>query len=150
MQIWLGKHQHGVFGTGGEEIFWWRTYSPPIWLLDGTSLDPGTTGLKTRDLMGIPPSALNHKLLAALDDCTQNPNRTVGLVAPWSSTELDSWRDINVKRSRQLEFEEVWRWERHLNLDDLDVGGEGVWGTLARVVGRRGLVVWRVGRRCQI
>ena len=58
--------------------------------------------------------------------------------------ELDKqWAD------RDIVLEEVWRWSRHLNLDDLDVAGEGVWGTVRRVVGRRGLVVRRVRRVCQ-
>ena len=58
--------------------------------------------------------------------------------------ELDEqWTD------RDIVMEEVWRWSRHLNLDDLDVGREGVWGTVRRVVGRRGLVVRRVRRVCQ-
>lgn len=76
-----------------------------------------------------------------------------GLVAPASSVELDAWREGEREGRKEGGFvlEEVWRYERHLNLDDLDVGGEGgegVWGTVKRVVGRRGLVVWRVGRRC--
>lgn len=74
----------------------------------------------------------------------------LGLVAPASSVELNAWKEGGREGAKEGGFtlEEVWRYERHLNLDDLDVGGEGVWGTVRRVVGRRGLVVWRVGRRC--
>lgn len=44
--------------------------------------------------------------------------------------------------------EEIWRYDQHLNLDDLDVGEEGVISTLKRVVGRRGLVIWKLRKIC--
>ena len=48
-------------------------------------------------------------------------------------------------------MEEVKRWNNHLNLDDLDFGGDGgVWNEIWRVVGRRGLVLWRVERDCLV
>ena len=94
--------------------------------------------------MGIPFPDLQSRINIALGpQC--NSNKTIGLVAPWSSLEFD---DERMWRDRGLVLEEVWRWDRHLNLDDLDVGGEGVWGTVRRVVGRRGLVLWRVGSVC--
>ncbi len=133
-QSWLG-HQKDLT-PHMPEVIWWRTYSPPIWLMDHNPIT-------TTDLMGIPFSELQSRVDAAVGpQC--NTNRSIGLVAPWSSTELDSqWAD------RDLVMEEVWRWRRHLNLDDLDIGREGVWGTVRRVVGRRGLVVRRVRRVCQ-
>ena len=94
--------------------------------------------------MGLPFPDLQSRIDTALGpEC--NYNKTIGLVAPWSSLEFD---DERMWRGRGLVLEEVWRWDRHLNLDDLDVGGEGVVGTVRRVVGRRGLVLWRVGRVC--
>ena len=134
-QSWLG-HQKPLSPHHMPEVIWWRTYSPPIWLLDHNPIT-------TTDLMGIPFPDLQSRVDTALGpQC--NTNRSIGLVAPWSSTELDEqWTD------RDIVMEEVWRWSRHLNLDDLDVGGEGVWGTVRRVVGRRGLVVRRVRRVCQ-
>ena len=35
-----------------------------------------------------------------------------------------------------------------IGLDDLEFGDDGVWPTLERVIGRRGLIVWRVSRDC--
>lgn len=146
-QIWLGQRQqqNGVFAAG-EEVFWWRTYSPPIWLLDGNGLAEGKS-LRTVDMMGIEALALRTQILNSLGNCGEG--KTAALVAPWSSTEIDKWRaSANAGEENELELREMWRYERHLNLDDLDIGGEGFWGTLRRVVGRRGLVVWKVGRRC--
>ena len=78
--------------------------------------------------------------------------QALGLVAPASSTEFDPWTggkwNLRARRVGSLRFEELWRYRRHLNLDDLDIGEEGIEGTLKRVVGRRGLVVWSVKRTC--
>lgn len=67
-------------------------------------------------------------------------------MAPLSSLAVKEWQ---YKSRVKLEWKEVWRYRRHLNLDDLDFAGPG--GPVAevrRVVGRRGLGVWTVGRRC--
>ena len=44
----------------------------------------------------------------------------------------------------------VATFRRHVNLDDLDFGDDGVVETLKRVVGRRGLGLWRVERICEV
>ncbi|KAF2404607.1 putative alpha 1,2-mannosyltransferase Smp3 [Trichodelitschia bisporula] len=133
MQLHLGK-QDGI-----QHAFWWKTYSPPIWLLNGKNEEIVTT-----DLMGIP----GDEMLATLrgnTDCYRDDG--VYLVAPGSATFLDPY--INASNRSEISLEEKWRFNRHLNLDDLDFGEDGVWPTLARVLGRRGLVLWRVERRCE-
>ena len=136
-QIWLGQQRE--LGASMQEVLWWRTYSPPIWLLDHNPIH-------TTDLMGIPFAALQTRVETALgSEC--NTNKSIGLVAPGSSLEIDTWIAESAK-DRTFAFEEIWRYSRHLNLDDLDVGEEGVWGTLRRVVGRRGLIVWKIEKIC--
>lgn len=95
-----------------QEVMWWRTYSPPVWLLDHNPI-------RTTDLMGMPFIEMQNKIDTALGkEC--NTNKSIGLVAPFSSTELDvSWAE------KDLVLEEIWRYGRHLNLDDLDFGEEG-------------------------
>lgn len=135
-QIWLGQQRH----AGVDRALWWRTYSPPVWLLDGTEM-------QVTDLMGMPFEAMKARLDADVGGCN-GPG--VALVAPRSSTELDPWTrgpDPGIGEGG-LVFEEVWRYTKHVGLDDLDVPREGVWGSLTRVIGRRGLSVWRVRRRC--
>ncbi len=134
-QIWLGQQK--ALTANLSEVLWWRTYSPPIWLLDHNPL-------QTTDLMGIPFSALQRHVKTSLGPAC-DPYKSIGLVAPYSSVELDATLGAD---EEELEFEEMWRYNRHLNLDDMDFSRDGVWGTLTRVVGRRGLVVWRVKRRC--
>lgn len=75
---------------------------------------------------------------------------SVGLVAPRSSIELDHWTagGNTTGRGGELVFEQVWTYTAHVGLDDVDFPGEGVRGTLERVLGRRGLTVWRVRRIC--
>lgn len=132
-QIWLGEQQNLEL----TEVLWWRTYSPPVWLLGGNNLN-------TTDLMGMRFEKLNDVLESTVKDCG---NMGVGLVAPESSMELDVWKDSG--GDERFTLEELWRYTNHLNLDDLDVGEEGALGTLTRVVGRRGLVLWRVVRKCE-
>lgn len=67
------------------------------------------------------------------------------LIAPLSAIFLDT--HITNKTSG-LYFQEAWRYRNHLNLDDLDFGDDGVWNTLRRVIGRRGLAAWRVTKDC--
>ena len=133
-QAWLGQQKE--LGAHMQEVMWWRTYSPPVWLMDHNPI-------RTTDLMGMPFIEMQNEIDTALGkEC--NTNKSIGLVAPFSSAELDaSWAE------RDLVLEEIWRYRRHLNLDDLEFGEEGVLGTWRRVVGRRGLVVRRVRRICQ-
>ncbi|KAK0711361.1 glycosyltransferase family 22 protein [Lasiosphaeris hirsuta] len=132
------------------QAIWWKTYMPPIWLLNGKN-----EVLSTRDLMGTNGEGLFEELaqLATCDTPADRRNNEylkegngTYLVAPLSATWLDPY--LPNKGLEGLRFREVWRYRRHLNLDDLDFGEDGVWDTLARVVGRRGLAIWRVTKSC--
>lgn len=112
--------------------------------------------LSTHDLMGIPGADM-LAVVAAAATCHAIPNANSNttalispegtyLIAPLSATFLDA--HVSAIDPAGLRFEEVWRHRRHLNLDDLDFADDGVWATLKRVVGRRGLVAWRVTREC--
>lgn len=69
------------------------------------------------------------------------------LVAPTSAEYLDAYLDSNSDTG--LLLSPVWVYRNHLNLDDLDFADDGIWPTLKRVVGRRGLGVWAVSRFCR-
>ena len=144
MQIWLGSHhQHHSLTQphlSRTPVLWWRTYSPPIWLLDGKDT---SSGLQTVDLMGIPA----NQFFSTLEQKTRCGNGVQDLVvvAPRSSRELDAYRS---GEKEQWHWEEIWTEWRHLNLDDMDWVEDGVVGTLQRVVGRRGLTAWSVRREC--
>jgi phosphatidylinositol glycan class Z len=129
---------------------WWKTYSPPIWLLDGKN-----EFLQTKDVMGIKGDALLEELtkLATCDTPADRRNQEylkekngTYLLAPASATWLDPY--LPNKGLEGLRFREVWRYRNHLNLDDLEFGDDGVWNTLSRVIGRRGLVAWRITKSC--
>jgi len=132
------------------QAIWWKTYMPPIWLLNGKN-----EVLRTQDVMGMPGERLFEELtkLATCDtpadrrsnEYLKEKNGTY-LVAPLSATWLDPY--LQNKGLEGLRFREVWRYRRHLNLDDLDFAQDGVWNTLSRVVGRRGLAIWRVTKSC--
>lgn len=129
---------------------WWKTYPPPIWLLNGKN-----EVLTTKDVMGIKGEALLEQLteLATCDtpadrrsqEYLKEKNGTY-LIAPASATWLEPY--LSNKGLEGLRFREVWRYRNHLNLDDMDFGDDGVWNTLSRVIGRRGLVAWRVTKSC--
>lgn len=129
---------------------WWKTYTPPIWLLNGKN-----EVLQTKDVMGIKGDVLLEQLteLATCDTPADRRNQEylkekngTYLIAPASATWLDPY--LPNKGLQGLRFREVWRYRQHLNLDDLDFGDDGVWNTLSRVVGRRGLIAWRVTKSC--
>lgn len=150
-------HQGGVVPTqifmsaqpDATTAIWWKTYSPPIWLLNGKN-----EVLKTHDIMGMRGLHMLKELGAVATCHLKSENATAHLaekegtylVAPLSASFLDKYLQEN---DSGLKFQEVWRYSRHLNLDDLDFGDDGVWTTLKRVVGRRGLGAWRVTKGCE-
>lgn len=130
-------------------VFWWKTYSPPLWLL-GDSSNSNTTiplNIDTRDLMGMPGPKMIEELNKAVPSCQaaatqESEPASVFIVAPKSATFLDRYKTP----SSDFHLLEKWSYPKHLNLDDLDFGSDGVFSTLARVIGRRGLAVWSVRR----
>ena len=150
MGIIMGQyHQGGIVPTqlflagrdNATTALWWKTYSPPIWLLDGAN-----EHLTTIDLMGMKPDQMIKELRTAAP-CSGGDSTETYLVAPSSATWLDQYtgpkgNDISIN------FEKTWEYRQHLNLDDMDFGDDGVWATLSRVVGRRGLSTWQVTRNC--
>ncbi|KAL8997481.1 MAG: hypothetical protein Q9169_003261 [Polycauliona sp. 2 TL-2023] len=134
-QLWLGKQPH--HNPQLTRIFWWRTYSPPVWLLGGKEL-------ATVDLMGMKADEMMDEVTKAIEGEKGDEPRVIGLVAPKSSVDLDTWME---KTKSKMVFEQLWMTENHLNLDDLDFGEDGIRRTLKRVVGRRGLVIWKISRK---
>lgn len=83
-----------------------------------------------------------------------NPTSFVTETAPVPDIKNDNTTTIPPRHagedptSNRLQLTLAWHYRRHINLDDIDIGGQGLWGTLQRVVGRRGLGIWRVRRVC--
>lgn len=132
------------------QAVWWKTYMPPVWLLNGKN-----EVLRTRDVMGMDGDLLLEELtqLATCDTPADRRNMEylkekngTYLIAPLSATWLDTY--LPNKGLEGLRFREVWRTQTHLNLDDLDFAEDGFWNTLSRVIGRRGLAIWRVTKSC--
>lgn len=142
VQMHLAKTNASV-----SHAFWWKTYSPPIWLLNGKNEE-----LTTVDLMGISGDAMLEQVKAALPACrTRKPPKIEGsaavyLVAPRSAYFLRPY--VDTASREEVSLEEVWSYRRHFNLDDMDFAEDGFWKTMGRVVGDRGLVVWQVTRNC--
>jgi phosphatidylinositol glycan class Z len=149
-------HQGGIIPTqvflsqqaDATHAIWWKTYSPPIWLLNGKN-----EVLKSHDVMGMKGDLMIRELerLATCHGKAENLNGTY-LVAPMSATFLDKYvaksAPGDLSGVPRLRFDQVWEYRQHLNLDDLDFGDDGVWPTLRRVIGRRGLAAWRVTKDC--
>lgn len=125
-----------------SQAFWWKTYSPPTWLLDGRN-----ENMTTIDLMGLKRAELQGSVC-------QNSTRTsifgksgvpgeIVLVAPNSATYLDDFQ-IKPTQSSDMHLSKLWSHRNHMNLDDMEFGDDGVLPTLQRVVGRRGLNIWAV------
>lgn len=141
VQMQLAKTDETV-----SHAFWWKTYIPPTWLLNGKNEE-----LKTIDLMGMPGDEMIEEVSAVLPTCrTRRPPRldraAVYLIAPQSAYFLLPYQDST--KHKNISLEHVWSYKRHLNLDDMDIPEDGFWKTMGRVVGDRGLTVWRVTRDC--
>ncbi|OAG37338.1 hypothetical protein AYO21_08415 [Fonsecaea monophora] len=169
------------------EIFWWKTYPPPTFLLGSDPPHPTTNrslNISTVPLMGYPQNELVFMLMQHMPTCDptlverlilHKEKTDIFVVAPLSAWRLDasnplltSSNHLSVQKAEftyppvsnfsfaidmnippaQLTLTNLAVFRRHLNLDDLDFGDDGVWPTLERVVGRRGLGVWRVDRIC--
>ncbi|KAH7038878.1 GPI mannosyltransferase 4 [Macrophomina phaseolina] len=150
-QMWIARSGEPAVTS----VYWWKTYSPPVWLLNGKN-----EVINTVDLMGMKPDDMVGRVAngtscsnAELDMGGKKGEREITyLVAPKSATFLDAfsnqWVDGDGKEKRAFKLEEVWSYKHHLNLDDMDFGDDGVLQTLQRVVGRRGIVVWKVQKDC--
>lgn len=138
-------------------VFWWKTYSPPLWLLgDITNIE---ADIQTHDLMGMPGTDMIQYLDSVIPGCPSSPNNKIDnniilLVAPRSATFLDTYMasspsdtsDNKIISNPPLYMTEQWTYTNHLNLDDIDFGDDGILSTIHRVIGRRGLTVWAVER----
>ena len=139
----------GIKSHPDATVFWWKTYSPPHWL-SGPNEGNHTGQIDTLDLMGIPGLDMIQNLDAAVPRCSSSS--PVYLVAPTSATFLDDYTSpssLAAPHTPNLQLYRLWSYRKHLNLDDLDFGDDGVLNTLKRVIGRRGLGVWSVRRACK-
>lgn len=136
----LIESHHGTrSSTTTATVFWWKTYPAPRYLLGNTTHD-----ITTIDLMGFPISDLPSRLETDVASCPSlftHSSAATFFVAPLSAPTPD-WK------THELNATQIWTYRRHINLDDLDIPGDGLLGTLRRVVGRRGLGVWTVERIC--
>ncbi|KAK8169867.1 glycosyltransferase family 22 protein [Phyllosticta citrichinensis] len=142
-QMWIARHGE----PGLARVFWWKTYSPPVWLLNGRN-----AVVDTVDLMGMPRTNMVTRVVdgSACSDQDHHANNLTYLVAPRSATFLDRFRQDSGDTDEQVPFrlDEVWSYGKHINLDDMDFGDDGVVPTLSRVIGRRGISVWKVQKQC--
>ncbi|KAI7463321.1 GPI mannosyltransferase 4 [Hortaea werneckii] len=138
VQDWIRQHEANNF----SHVFWWKTYSPPRWLLGQANAQISTT-----DLMGISGPQMMDRLGNSLS-CEQGAAHEALLVAPGSATFLDAFTSGADSEASELSFELAFSHRRHVGLDDLDFGDDGFGPTIQRVFGRRGLNVWRVSKFC--
>ena len=133
-----------------RHVFWWKSYSPPLWLLDGK-----IESMTTTDLMGMQKESMIQEISNVVScSAKQEKRQGIYLVAPWSATYLDRFvlqtsEAREVQPQGELFLVKSWEYRQHLNLDDLDFGDDGVVPTLKRVVGRRGLVLYEVRIKCR-
>ncbi|OOQ87638.1 GPI mannosyltransferase 4 [Penicillium brasilianum] len=118
----------GIKTNPDASVFWWKTYSPPQWLLGAEN--SSTPAITTLDLMGIPGVDLIQRLDQSVPPC--GAVSPVYLVAPTSATFLDEYAATGTPRTPDLQLYRLWTYRKHLNLDDLDFGDDGIVPTLAR------------------
>ncbi|EPS38378.1 hypothetical protein H072_7890 [Dactylellina haptotyla CBS 200.50] len=133
-QLYLSGMEH--VGT----VVWWKTYKPPTWLLGvkGREVD-------TVDLMG----GKVDKVVNAVKGIRAGCEKRDFVLAPMSAVALDRWiiddaGKSNTSSNGEMVLRKVWSYRKHLNLDDMDFGDDGVMPTISRVIGRRGIAVYEV------
>lgn len=143
----------GIFHQGGivqaqaylrtqpdiSRVYWWKTYSPPTWVLGDRNHN-----LTTEDLMGLTSTLLEPHICEWYRDHATSTDKHAVLVAPYSATFLDKFVANDTETVSCMTLKTRWTTKVHLNLDDMDFGDDGVLPTLSRVIGRRGLVVYDV------
>ena len=156
-QMWLGENKHILDLKAGTKVFWWKTYSPPVWLLNAPRDD-----LDTTDLMGTDAQEVEAALKNALGTCARSFSSGRGgavsgeaiLVVPKGRRELNVWRgeapdpEGVLQDIRDMQWTMLWSERKHIGLDDLDFAEDGVWRTLSKVVRNRGLEMWRIRKEC--
>jgi len=129
-----------------QQALWWKTLSPPNYLLGSK-----TASMQTFDLMGMP----GVNMTADISKLTQcNSGVSSVLIAPHSATFLDQYivpsdGEREIETDVPFTLERIWSYKNHLNMDDIDPLEEGLQGTLKRVVGRRGLNIWKIHKDCK-
>ena len=137
-----------------SEVIWWKTYSPPTWLLGEVN-----ENLKTVGLMGAKRSVVIETLERVKGGCgiggaAERNFKEVYFVAPLAlsveeeqgGVEVAEKGKVTKKSERGYRLRKVWVYRNHLGLDDLDLDFEKdeVLGAVMKVIGNRGLGIWRV------
>lgn len=126
-------------------VIWWKTYSPPTWLLGDMN-----EVCKTVDLMGAKQDVVFLELELEKGRCPSGEGATSGgmvketyLVAPLA-TGIET--EMNGIAQRGFNLRQVWLYRNHLGFDDLDFDfkKDGAIGAVTKVWDSRGLGVWRV------
>ncbi|WPG97572.1 Hypothetical protein R9X50_00034900 [Acrodontium crateriforme] len=138
VQKWI-EHQPDV-----SNVLWWKTYSPPRWILGNKN-----NYITTTDLMGGPGGdmidAVGASIICPPRSADNNTLNKTLLVAPSSAAYLDAYANST---NKPVTLTPLYTYRQHIGLDDLDFGDDGVWPTLERVVGKRGLTVYQASKKC--
>lgn len=124
-QDWLSKQD------GNLQVFWWHTYSPPRWLLDGKNVE-----VQTVDLMG-------GQVLEPLLELS-NHSCHVYVVAPHNADLPKHLQRGSYSGVDGIKL--LWQYKRHIGLDNLDFEHTGIWHTLTDTINSRGLGIWSIHR----
>jgi len=138
------------------KIYWWRTYTPPTWLAQSGL---GNPRIEPTELLGYSAKDVYEKILT--NDCLVPYGEPLIFTAPRQSLEVVRWRGLT-PGSRIAENLQSWEGEvknvtwtkihtewAHIGLDHLDWDDDGIWGTLSKVIRRRGLTAWMIHRTGQ-
>ena len=146
-------HQGGVVPSqtyisahleNATHVIWWKTYSPPTWLLGEMN-----EHCQTIDLMGAKREVVFEKLHQEKGGCTVGNETTLG--KPSKSTYLVAPIALNIEtetteNGKSFRLDRIWVYRNHLGLDDLDMDIEkdGILGAISKVIESRGIGIWRV------
>ncbi|TFK19879.1 GPI mannosyltransferase 4 [Coprinopsis marcescibilis] len=126
--------------TAATDILYWRCYMAPNWLMG-----PKVRPLDIKDVRS-PLEDLIEAIESSGLTCSSRPEtKEVYIVAPLDATQLNPLVNDPTKTWK---LEKEWSNRLHIGLDYLDWAGDGVVGTIKKIINLRGMVVWKVNPRC--
>jgi phosphatidylinositol glycan class Z len=125
--------------TSIDGSLWWKTYPPPDWILGSQA-----GKIHVHDLMGADAAVLEDTIRRTIKCVPSTHQKNFLLVMPLSTKELTSYLD---SQTGLFHITQVVSFHTHLNLD-IDFPRDGVIATITRVIGKRGLGVFKVHRHC--
>ena len=149
VQMHIGAYDGSNSFGNVQTVIWWKTYTPPVWLLGHRGLDP--TEIRIVDLMGASRQTVVDSIVANTvcddpGDVRQSETSTTLVITPRSANAQSLAQESNSTPnpgSKQIVLREIWTYSLHLSLDNMDWATDGAWATITKLITQRGISIYQ-------